>query len=344
MGKKSAPSPPNPYAVAGAQTGTNIGTSIANAFLGNVNQITPTGSVTWDQTDTFTWSDPETGKSYKIPRFTATTEMTPEMQALHDKNMQNQQGLADVAGQQIDTISNHLSQPFSLDEVDINAPKLKGSIDSAGPITRTYGDNDFSADRQRVEEAIMGRMDPYIQQDRDRLRTQLVNQGFREGSEGYDRAFGNLERQIGDTRLGAILAAGQEQSRLMDMEAQRAAFQNAAQSQQFGQNMAMADYGNQISQQDFSNQMSLQNWQDSRAVQNRNQPINEITALMSGSQVSPPSFAIGAQPTIPTTDIAGILQDNYANQFAGWQANNQNKQQMLAAILGFGGNLLKAGF
>lgn len=47
---KDSPSPPaapNPYQTAAAQTGTNVNTAIANAWLGNANEVTPWGSVTY---------------------------------------------------------------------------------------------------------------------------------------------------------------------------------------------------------------------------------------------------------------------------------------------------------
>ena len=74
MGKPSAPPPPDPKETASASTSTNVGTAISNAFLGNVNQVTPDGGLNYDQTGTYQWNDPYTGKSYDIPRFTAATE------------------------------------------------------------------------------------------------------------------------------------------------------------------------------------------------------------------------------------------------------------------------------
>ncbi len=49
----SPPQPPNPIATGAAQTGTNIGTAIANANLNNTNQVTPQGGLTYDQTSTY---------------------------------------------------------------------------------------------------------------------------------------------------------------------------------------------------------------------------------------------------------------------------------------------------
>jgi hypothetical protein len=57
----------------------------------------------------------------------------------------------------------------------------------------------------------------------------------------------------------------------------------------------------------------------------RSQPINEIMALLSGSQVQTPNFAINRPTQIPTTDNAGIIntnfnqqQQNYNNRMSAW--------------------------
>ena len=61
MGKPSSPTPPNPYQTASAQTGTNVATSVANAYLGNVNQQTPTGSLNYNPTGNYQFTDPVSG-------------------------------------------------------------------------------------------------------------------------------------------------------------------------------------------------------------------------------------------------------------------------------------------
>ena len=72
MGKPSAPTPPSVQDTARAATGTNVSTAVANAYLNNVNQTTPNGSLNYNQTGSYNWTDPSTGSSYNIPTFTAT--------------------------------------------------------------------------------------------------------------------------------------------------------------------------------------------------------------------------------------------------------------------------------
>jgi hypothetical protein len=69
----------------------------------------------------------------------------------------------------------------------------------------------------------------------------------------------------------------------------------------------------------------------------RNAPINEISALLSGTQVSNPQAANINQSAIPTTDVAGIISDNYQQKLQRHQANNQN---ILGGLFGLGSAFL----
>ncbi|MEQ1519717.1 MAG: tail fiber domain-containing protein [Aestuariivirga sp.] len=71
----------------------------------------------------------------------------------------------------------------------------------------------------------------------------------------------------------------------------------------------------------------------SQAQATRNQPFNEITALMSGGQVSQPNFTGASSATIPTTDNAAIINQDYANRVA---AANQQNAGVGAALSGLG--------
>jgi hypothetical protein len=339
FGKGSAPKPPSASSLASAQTGSNVGTAIANANLGYVNQVTPDGNLTYSQSGTFDWKDPSSGKTYNIPRFTATQTLSPSSQNIYNLGKQTETNLADIGSQQSGAIKSHLSQPFSFGQSQIQLPNLQDGIAGAGDIRKTYG-TDFSADRQRVEDALMARMNPQLDRDREALRTQMVNQGLNIGTEAYSRGMEDFGRNVNDARYGAILSAGQEQSRLSDLEANRAGFENAAQAQQFGQNTSTAQFGNQVRQQGFANQTALQGTQDQRALTQRNQPLNEIAALLSGSQVAQPNFASVPTQQMPNTDVAGIMNSAYSNQYNAWNQRQQQGQSTLGGILGFGANLL----
>src|SRR6185295_19605013 len=107
------------------------------------------------------------------------------------------------------------------------------------------------------------RLNPQLEKDRSRLETSLSNRGIKLGSDQYDRALTENDRQTTDARMSAILGAGDEQNRLASLSQQQ--FQNRQQLL------------------DALDRRRAGGLQESLAL--RNQPINEITALLSGSQV-----------------------------------------------------------
>ncbi|MFG6591285.1 tail fiber domain-containing protein [Sulfitobacter sp. 1A12157] len=407
MGKSKAPAPPDPKETAGAQTANNIGTAIANAHLGNVNQTTPLGSLSYDQTGSYQYTDPNNGNVYDIPTFTANTSLTEDGQRIQDANTGASINMAELARDQSGRIGQLLSSPMDTSGLpargsasNINtkeraflgpmaqattsiadAGNIQRGFADAGDITKSYG-TDFSEDRQRVEDALMSRLNPSLERDQEALRTSLINQGVREGSTAYDRAMSRFGEQSNDARMQAILAGGEEQSRMVGMEADRAQFQNAAQgqnynqllgrgqfgnaaqSQQFGQNatesqfynqgtnqnnqaeMARVGFNNDVIGQNFAEQMALEGRKDadrSGAFQEmmamRNQPINEIGALLGTGQVQQPNFVNTSMPSIPTVDRAGLEMDNYNQRLNIWQQQQAQSQSLMGGLLGLGGNL-----
>ena len=407
MGKK-APDPTPPRETAAAQTGTNVSTAVANAYLGNITEHNPYGSTVVKRTGTEGVFDPYTKKYYKIPTFTRVTRLSDTQRKLKDLNDRTAISLGRTGLQQSERINKLLSSTLDTDGLpdagnagDIRradlqrvgaGPRLATNIAGAGPVRRrlgsagrvrgTYG-TDFSDDRQRVEDALLARMAPQLEQDRDRLEARLASQGIRIGSEAYNAAIDDHSRRTTDARYGAILNAGQEQSRLSELEAARAAFENAAQAQRFDQvaqrgafaNAAQAQafqqagaraafgnearqnmYANQLQGAGFNNQAALQeanadlarfqaaNTARDRAFQERvavrNQPLNEVIGLLSGSQVQYPQFMGANMPTIPTTDVAGIIANYDRNRIQAANANNSFASGLLGDFLGFGSSLL----
>lgn len=72
------------------------------------------------------------------------------------------------------------------------------------------------------------------------------------------------------------------------------------------------------------------------ALTQRNQPINEITALMSGSQVSQPNFTAFQPVAQANTDVAGIYNNAYQQQLQAAQIENQSNNAMLGGLFGLG--------
>lgn len=93
-----------------------------------------------------------------------------------------------------------------------------------------------------------------------------------------------------------------------------------------------------IARFDAANNARNQALQEQFAI--RNQPINEITALMSGSQVKDPAFITPNTAQLATTDFAGI-QANYDNLHQRQYEQQVAQSNALAGgIPGFGAALL----
>ena len=72
----------------------------------------------------------------------------------------------------------------------------------------------------------------------------------------------------------------------------------------------------------------------------RNQPINEITALLSGGQVSQPNFQSPNQPSIPTVDFAGLVNENYNQRLGIYNQQSAARQNLLGGLFGAGAAIL----
>ncbi len=352
MGKSKAPKSPDPKETSAAQTGTNIGTAVANSYLNNINQVTPDGSLTYSQTGMQKYYDPYTGKTYDIPQFTATQQLSQQQQAIKDQEDATNLNLGKLANSQSSRLNDLLGKPF-----DLGGAPAAGNAGSmtppqyqqytGGPQLQTSYTDDFSADRQKVEDALMSRINPQLEQDRSALEQRLANQGIMPGSKAFETAMNQNAQASNDARMQAILAGGQEQSRLAGLSRDQATFGNNA-NQQMWNNQFQATQGNNgLAGQQFADQQTMFNAQNAQRnqwlqeqYQQRNQPINEISALLSGAQVTGPNFVNSANSQIATTDVAGIINQDYQNRLGAWQQQQAQTGGILGGLFGLGGKLI----
>jgi hypothetical protein len=140
--------------------------------------------------------------------------------------------------------------------------------------------------------------------------------------------------------------AQEAQQSLAEQLAARAAFANQAQQAAFQQAATRGGFANTARQQQVAQAQAAFNAQNAARAQYlqeqyalRNQPINEISALLSGSQVQQPQFMQTPQQQIPTTDYAGIINQNFQQQFQNYQTQQQAQNQLLGGILGAAGSI-----
>lgn len=195
MGKASPPQPPDPNVTSAAQTTSNVNTAVANAILGNTNQRTPTGSLTYNQIGTTTVDGRE------VPRWEAVTQLSPEQQRLYNTQTNVAQGTSDLADQYVNRISDATAQPFDYEGL---------------PDAPVY-DEGF---RTQARDAIVARNQPLQDRDLDALRTSLSNQGIGIGSEAWSNAMNDYGRGVNDFRMAADIQSGTEAARAFDLGAQ----------------------------------------------------------------------------------------------------------------------------
>jgi hypothetical protein len=167
------------------------------------------------------------------------------------------------------------------------------------------------------QEAIMSRLEPSLAKNRVSTETQLINQGLRPGTEAYDNAIKLLGQQENDARTQAAL-----QGINLDMSANTQGFNQALQGGQFG---------NTAQQQALA-----------QAITQRQLPLNEINALMSGSQIQNPTFSpysgsnIAPPPIANATAQQGAFDQNTYNQQTGTYNQNLAGLYSLAGASAYG--------
>ena len=357
-----APKAPDPVAVSQAQAGMNRDTAITSGQLSMIDQVNPWGSTTYQQTGENTFIDSQ-GNEVTTPKYTQTTSFSPSQQAIYDRTQQAEQNLAQIAQDQSGFLTGYLKGGIDLSGApDLQSsfgpgykPNFNGNLGlqtdaglqtSVGPgyATSYAGADDFSADRQRVEDALWDRMAGDRASQEASLRTQLANKGIQEGSAAWNSEMERLQRQNTDARLATIAAGGQEQQRMVDMARQAAMFGNDSILGRFGAEnaaqLAQAQFGNEAKQAQgvfgmgaqqaqnaaVAEQAGMNNQARQQAVAEqfalRNQPLNEISALLSGTQVSNPAQMSAAAPQINVggVDYTGLVSDQYKAKMAGYQS------------------------
>lgn len=181
------------------------------------------------------------------------------------------------------------------------------------------------------------------------LQNQAVAQNFQQGQQA-NQAYNQAVQQ--NMAMGLTAAEAQNQaaqqlySQLMGVaglqnqavaQNQNAALQqqqaqNAAQAQQFNQALQGAQFGNTAAQQALQQQLGLYN-----------QPLNQISALMSGSQVQMPQFQgyTGANVAAAPIMAGAQAQDQAAMQ--RYNAAQTGANSLTSGLFGLGSSALGSG-
>lgn len=387
MGKKSgpaAPAAPDPIATAQAQSQYNEKAAITQANLNRIDQVTPQGSISYDQIGT---------NSDGTPQYRQTQTYSPDQQALYDQQNSIAQALGSTAQDQIGRVNDTMNSTFNYNGMQPlttnvgsqpvqrytgTGPNLQTDVANAGPIQHSVGPNDLAADGQRVADSVYdqaaSRLDPQFKNQQSDFDARMAAQGIPVGSAAYNRQADQNARDktdaYNDANYRAIQAGGAEQSRLFGLDLQKGQFANQAQDQQYTQNAGDATFHNQAGQQGFqdtlagagfNNQAGAQAFnqdlqganlnnnsrqeQIQEATYLRNLPLNDIAALLgTGGGVQNPNFNSFAQVGVAAPDYMGQVNQTYGDQYKQYQQAQQDRSAGLGAIFGLAGQLAPLAF
>lgn len=387
MGKPKAPKPPDPKTTAAAQTGTNVDTAIANAFLTNPTMINPYGSTSMTPTGSFDWTNSYTGQTYSVPTFTSTTNLTPAGQALFDLNLGTEMNMGQLAYDQSASLNPYFNSRVDLSGDALAARGLPGldmsglgapgsNLDTSLGAIRDQMGGGFAfsglpdvnalklgneATEARLFELGSNRLNERFDREGAKLDQALADKGISIGSDAYSTAmsdFGDMKndaynqllftgRGIAGQELKDEFSAGMGLRNLLANE-QLGAFgaNTGLRGQAFGEitGGAGADaalrgqLANELMKQ-FDADMAARSGAMTEQLAERNQPLNELNAFMSGSQVTVPNFGAPRIGSAPTTDVAGIINQDFANRMGLYNQQMAGWNNLWGGLLSAGGTL-----
>jgi hypothetical protein len=370
------PPAPDYAAAATAQGAANKDASITGAYLSNPNIVSPYGNqnVTWNSdpehpqatvTQTLTPSAQATLDAQQKVQLSEAN--------LADQGINKAQGLLgsgfDYQGPKIKTSVDPAGGVN-------NGPAADQYGLASGIDPSTYGKAQREADLSGVakmpvdagttgQQAIMSRLAPQIEQTKEATAQRLANQGIPVGSEAWNNEmrqqgqdFNDLTSQAALKGIDLDMSANQQG---FSQAQQNAGLYNTALAQDFGQGLQGKQLTNSAIGQNFGqgatsaglynqaqNQLFNQNLQtmtaDNAAQQadwqqklaQYNQPLNQVTALMSGSQIQNPQFQAYTGQNVQAAPVfQGVqAQGQYAMDAYGQQMANANAQAQALGQLG----------
>jgi hypothetical protein len=300
------PAAPDPYKTAAAQQGAEVGAAGASSIMNNPNVVTPYGSQSysisgWEQVPD------ATGKMISVPRYTQTQSLSPDQMKLLGQQTQTQYNLGQTAVTQSSKLNDYLSQ-----RVDPS----QWQAWNAGPGMENIRQDQAPTDRAGVQDAMMQLYNRQAGAANAAEQNQLAARGMNVGSAQYGSTANRQAQNLTDATLKAYLGSGDE------ARAAQTAYNQAA-GQRFDMGGAIADRQN-----------ALRGAQSQETLALRNQPLNEILALMGGSGVTTPQFSPYQGQGINAANIGQYVNNAYNQQNAAAANFNSGLFNVAGAVAG----------
>ena len=288
-GKSSAPAAPDPTATSAAQTASNIQTADFNKTLNSNNVYSPLGNSTWTQTGT----DPKTG----APIWANNITLTPSAQTALQESQANQATAGSLGGRLLNNVGSTYTSPMSTS----NLPGIRTSLDPT-----TMGDPSVQNAEQTSYNSQMSLLQPQMDQSSKALEDQLAAEGITQGSDAYNTAKDNLQRQQATT--SAAVASGAVGQGI------------GLQNQLFGQGATGAGFTNQAQQQLAQDQALYM------------QPLSVYNAFQTGAQPQMPGFQATPAVSAAGTNTSGNVWNAYQGNVNATNANNAASNATLGTV------------
>lgn len=326
MNTPEAPKAPDPAVTAAAQTGTNLATAQANSAMNNVNQVTPYGNLTYSQTGKNFISDPNGQQYYtdaqggyhsSLPTHSVTTPGSTTAASTsghYDKN-----------GQFIPSTSGSTSPASTSDQsyTPDGWSSVKGEYVPTYTATQT-----LSPEQQKILDQTQG-----AQLNLGTLANEQSAKMVDYLKQPIDLSSGNIDKYTNDHYLGGFNTQWNNQESSLDQKLA-------------DQGIKLGSQAYQTAQQGFTTSKTAANDQFLGDMYNnaqqailtaRNQPINEIGALLSGSQVQQPNYASSTPSNAATVDYAGLVNQNYQQQQQNYQQQVSTQNAAMGGLFGLAG-------
>jgi hypothetical protein len=299
------PEPPDPFQTGAAQTQTNIDTAIANNRMGMVDQVTPYGNLTYETI----WDTPQGQPSAPQQAAPVAAPSGGSGARRWDEAQGRYVPLNSAAPAQAPQQS--LAGGFS----GMNVPRYRATTTLA-------------PDQQRILDAstaARGNLAELANERAGFLKSYLPNAT----PDAIDERLYNIGAQRLDPRFA------REDDALRTRLANQGLTQGSA-----AWNAEMERLGQD--KNDAYNQLILSG--RGQALSEINNPINQITALLSQSQVQNPNVQMAQPSRMPTVDQAGLIQQNYGQRLQNAQQQAQYRQSLLGGLFDIGSAGIGGGF
>ena len=151
------------------------------------------------------------------------------------------------------------------------------------------------------------------------------------GNQAIQQNYENQLSQFGAGLQNAALNNSAIQQNYQNQLASQTA-QNAAIAQNYNQQLGLAQFGNEAQGQSLSQQLAI-----------RNQPLNEISGLMSGTQIQMPQFQGYNGANIAAAPVYQGVQDTFQGQMDQYGIRQAAKNATTQGLMSMGGSLGGAG-